>query len=87
VDSSRRGECRCHLPASPLNRSSEELSLCVDVSWCLKENVQKEPLVDEVAEVIPVSTSVAEARGWVRMNRRGTEGDQDRRVVGGQVKT
>jgi hypothetical protein len=26
------------LPASPLYRSSEELSRCVNVSWCLKGN-------------------------------------------------
>jgi hypothetical protein len=69
VDSSRSWEGRCRLPASPLNRVSKELNRCFDVSWCLKGNLQKGSVVDEVAEVIPISTSVADARGWVVMNR------------------
>jgi hypothetical protein len=67
VDSSSSGECRCHLPASPLNRISKELNRCFNVSWCLKGNLQ-ESVLDEVAEVIPICMSVAEARGWVMMN-------------------
>jgi hypothetical protein len=69
VDSSRSGECWCRLPPSPLNRVSKELNRCFDVSWCLKGNLQKESVVNEVAEVIPISTSVAEAQEWVVMNR------------------
>jgi hypothetical protein len=84
VDSSCSGECRCRLPASPLNRISKELNRYFDVSWCLKGNL-KESVVDEVSEVIPISTSVAEARGWVVMNCRRSEGYQDRGMVGGQV--
>jgi hypothetical protein len=69
-----------------LNRISKELNRCFDVSWCLKGNLQKESVVDEVAEVIPISTSVAEARGWVVMSCSGSEGYQDKGMVGGQVK-
>jgi hypothetical protein len=42
--------------------------------------LQKESVVDEVAEVIPIGTSVAKARGWLVMNRRGSEGYQDRGI-------
>jgi hypothetical protein len=65
MDSSRSGECRCRLPA---NRISKELDRCFYVGLSFKGNLQKESVVDEVAEVIPIGTSVAEARGWVVMN-------------------
>jgi hypothetical protein len=63
------GEAESVVPATPLNRICKELHSCFYVSRCLKGNLQKESVVDEVTEVIPISTSVAEARGWDVMNR------------------
>jgi hypothetical protein len=68
---------------SPANQPIEPYLYVV---WCLKGNLQKESVVDEVAEVIPIGTSVAETRGWVVTNGLGSEGYQDRGLVGGQVK-
>jgi hypothetical protein len=86
VDPIRNGEYRSHLPVTALNCIGEELDRRLYVVCCLKGNLQKESVVDEVAEVIPICTSVAVARGLVVTNSFGCECYQDREMVGGQVK-
>jgi hypothetical protein len=85
VDPVRSGQCRCRLPDSPLNRIGKGLDRLFYVVCYPKGNLQKESVVDKVAEVIPICTSAAEAPGWVMKNRLECVGYQDQGMVRGQV--